>query len=487
MQDAANNTVSNADGARTHAATGAREQLRRDFSPYFPERFLFGAATAAYQVEGAASTDGRGPSIWDAFCEIPGRVTNGDTGRTACDHYHRYREDVDLMRTLGLGAYRFSVSWPRVMPTGRTVANEAGLDFYDRLVDALNDAGIEPMVTLYHWDLPAALQDALGGWASDELPAIFADYAELVFRRLGDRVRSWITINEPWVVVDGGYFSGGHPPALRDRALGYRVGHNLLRAHAYAVERFRAIIPDGAISFALNTSYSFPASDSPDDHAAAQRAMENFGGWFGDPTVFGDYPSSMRERLGELLPRFTAEDTRLLKGSTDFLALNYYTSDRVRHAPDAGEMEIAHASMADFEHTEMDWPIVPDGFCRLLHWLSERYGRPPITITENGAALVDEPDESGFVNDSARIAYLRNHLAAVLSAIGSGVDVRGYFVWSLLDNLEWTHGFSKRFGIVRCDHQTQKRTIKASGKWYSNVVRTRRLDDVAACKGQNSS
>jgi len=433
--------------------------------------FVWGAATAAFQIEGAAAEDGKGPSIWDVFCAAPGKTARGETGVTACDHYHRYRDDIELMRQLNLGAYRFSISWPRVLPLGRGPVNEAGWSFYDRLVDALGAAGIQPVVTLFHWDLPAALEMELGGWAHDDLPAIFADYAAMAFERLGDRVSMWLTINEPWCVAELGYVRGCHAPGLQDRALGYRVAHNLLRAHAYAVAGYRAARHGhGTISFALNTSYSFPASESAEDRAAAERAIAGFAGWFGDPCVFGEYPAVMRARLGSLLPEFSAEDARLLKGSLDFIALNYYTSDVVRHAPGAGPLEIEVAPVPHVPRTAMDWPVVPDGLYHLLRWLSRRYTGLPIYITENGAAFDDRPDKDGFVDDPDRIAYLRDHLAVIARARSDGVDVRGYFVWSLLDNLEWSEGFSKRFGLVRCDFETLRRTIKASGHWYARVI-----------------
>ena len=446
-------------------------------SRLLPESFLWGAATAAFQIEGSPTADGKAPSIWDTFLANPETASSGDTGEVACDHYRRNAEDVALMRELNLNAYRFSISWPRVMPTGRGEVNKPGLDFYDRLVDQLCEAGIEPLATLYHWDLPLALQDELGGWEHDDSPHIFADYAELIFNRLGDRVRYWLTINEPQVVVEAGYFEAAHAPAKQNVALGYRVGHNLLRAHAYAVQRYRASAHNkGAISFALNTAYSFPHSDSPADFAAAERAMLNFGGWFGDPTYFGDYPAALRARLGALLPEFSPADARLLRRSTDFIGLNYYFSHVVRHAPGNGAMETEVVQQTDVQHTEMDWPVRPDGFRNILKWLSARYEGLPIYITENGAAFADQPDESGFVDDQNRITYLRDHLAAAHAAMADGVDLRGYFVWSLLDNLEWSLGFSKRFGLIRCDHETQKRTIKASGRWYANVARHGDLD-----------
>lgn len=436
----------------------------------FPESFLWGAATAAYQIEGAAAVDGRGPSIWDVFSQTPGKTFNGDNGDVACDHYHRVAGDVDLMRELNLQAYRFSVSWPRVLPAGRGAVNSPGLDFYDRLVDRLRAADIEPFVTLYHWDLPAALQMELGGWLNPDLPAIFADYADLLYERLGDRVNYWLTLNEPWCVVDGGYFAGVHAPGVRNRQWGYRVGHNLLRAHAYAVARYRASRHGrGSISFALNTEFAFPASDSPDDRAAALRAMLGFGGWFADPACFGDYPAVMRERLGDSLPIFADDDARLLKGSMDYVALNYYKSEVVRHAAGGGPLEYECVA-TDRPRTALDWPIAPDGFEKLLHWLAKRYPSLPIYITENGACFDDTPAADGSVNDVDRIAYLHDHLSAVRAAMADGVDVRGYLAWSLLDNFEWACGYSKRFGLIRCDYESQQRTIKSSGRWYADVI-----------------
>jgi len=432
--------------------------------------FLWGAATAAFQVEGAACEDGRGPSIWDVFLASGGRTARGETGAVTCDHYHRWREDVELMRQLNLQAYRFSISWPRVIPAGSGPHNEAGWWFYERLVDALLAAGIEPFVTLYHWDLPAALQTRLGGWANPEIAFIFADYAEAAFRRLGDRVRLWTTLNEPWVVVNAGYFEGVHPPGLRDRRLGFVAAHNLLRAHAHAVTRFRTICPDGSIGIVLNGGYAFAVADTPEDKAAAERAMVAQLGWFGDPACLGGYPLLLRERLGAVLPEFSSEEVALLKHGVDFIGLNYYFSEVVRHAPGGGLCDVEVVPQPHRLHTAMGWPVTPEGFCPLLRWLGGRYAGVPIYVTENGAAFDDCPDESGYVQDPQRIAYLGEHISAVQQARAEGVDVRGYFVWSLLDNLEWAEGFSKRFGIVRCDFETLRRTIKASGHWYARLI-----------------
>ncbi|MGE3180530.1 MAG: GH1 family beta-glucosidase [Phycisphaerae bacterium] len=443
----------------------------------FPESFLWGAATAAFQVEGSPLADGRGPSIWDVFCQTPGKTVDGVAGIDGADHYRRWREDVAIMREIGLQAYRFSISWPRVMPLGRGDVNQAGIDFYDKLVDELCAAGIAPAVTLYHWDLPAALQMELGGWANDDIADIFADYAEIMFKKLGDRVSLWMTLNEPWCSVDGGYFHGGHAPGAKDRRLGYRAGHNLMRAHGRAVARFRATQPKSSkISFALNTGYFFPATESREDREAAERAILDMAGWFGDPVWFGDYPAVMRERYGDLLPVFSDEDTRLLKKSIDYVALNYYFSHVARFAPGKGAMEYDAPPRSSDRHTEMGWPVTPEGFAPLLKWLSDRYGKLPLYVMENGMACPDVVSANGEVNDQDRIRYLREHLQAAHRAMQDGVDLRGYFAWSFIDNLEWSLGRSKRFGLVRCDFENYARTIKASGHWYTNVIRTGSVD-----------
>lgn len=436
-----------------------------------PEPFIWGTASSAYQIEGAAREGGRGPSIWDVFAHTPGKIANHETGDVACDHYHRYREDISLMRQLNLQAYRFSVSWPRVLPQGRGTINPAGLDFYDKLVDGLCAAGIKPFVTLYHWDLPAALQLELGGWLHPDMASIFADYARVMYDRLGDRVGLWLTLNEPWCSVDGGYFSGLHAPGATNRAWGYQAAHNLLRAHAHAVAAYRAShYPGGLISFALNMPFYYPATDSFEDAAAAERGLLAFGGWFADPAYYGDYPAEMRHRLGALLPEFTPADAALLKGSADYIALNYYLSEVIRHAADSPPMQTQSVPQPDRIHSAMGWPVVSEGLHDLLLWLSRRYPSLPFFITENGMCCNDVPNDAGFVDDQDRIRYLRDHFAAVHQVMRQGVDVRGYLVWSLLDNFEWSWGFGKRFGLVRCDYETQRRTIKASGQWYARFI-----------------
>jgi beta-galactosidase len=440
-----------------------------------PVEFQWGVATAAYQIEGGAAEDGKGPSIWDVFCQIPGKVARGESGAVACDHYHRWRDDIALMKQLDVRAYRLSVSWPRIQPQGRGAVNGAGLDFYDHLVDALATAGITPMITLFHWDLPAALQFELGGWAHPDLPRIFADYAEAVFARLGDRVKRWITINEPWVVACDGYLRGTHAPGVRNETLAYQVGHNLLRAHAYAAAGYRAARgADGAISVAINTSYAFPATEAAEDRAAAERAVESFGGWFADPLYTADYPAMMRARLGPLLPPFSPEDARLLARSTDYFALNYYASDLVRHAPDAGPMQFECLPQPRRAHTTMGWPVVPEGLHGLLHWIARRYPGLPVFVSENGCSWDERLDADGTLHDERRIAYLRDHIAALQRAQAEGVPVGGYYVWSLLDNFEWAHGYDRTFGLVQVDRETLVRTPKASAHWYADFTRAAR-------------
>ena len=457
----------------------------------FPEDFAWGAATSAYQIEGAWDADGKGPSVWDAFAHTPGRIANGDTGDVACDHYHRFREDVALMADLGLTAYRFSISWPRVQPTGTGPANEAGLRFYSDLVDALLEAGITPWVTLHHWDLPLALQEAHGGWLSPRLADAFADYARLCFDALGDRVRHWITLNEPWVTAVIGYGEGTFAPGLASADGPYRAGHEMLRAHGAAAEVYRREFRDrqgGRIGMANNCDWREPASDAPADRAAAQRALEFYLGWFADPLYRGDYPASMRERLGSRLPAFSDEDRARLQGSADFFGLNHYTTHRVAHADGGGEVypganvgwaedqDVAVTVDPDWPTTAMGWPVVPDGCRRLLGWIDRRYGRPPVVLTENGCAV---EAEDGVADDPRRVAYHAGYLGACHDAIADGTDLRGYFAWSLLDNFEWASGYDKRFGLHHVDFATGARTPRTSAHWYRDVIARGGLPDDA--------
>jgi beta-glucosidase len=435
----------------------------------FPQSFLWGTATSAYQVEGSPLADGAGPSIWHRFSHTPGLVRDGATADVACDHYRRYLEDTAIMRSLGTNAYRFSISWSRVMPRGRGAVNGAGLDFYERLVDALLARGIEPMVTLYHWDLPAALDD-LGGWLNPEIAQWFADYAALVFRRLDGRVKLWTTLNEPWVVTDGGYLHGTLAPGHRSRFEAPIASHHLLRAHGQAVSAYRA---EGRhrIGVVVNLEPKYPASEDHADRAAAQRAEAYMNRQYLDPLIVGRYPPEMRELFGEAWPEWPAEDFRLIRQPIDFLGVNYYTRGVTRFDPHAWLLRAATARQPRATYTETGWEVCPAALTDTLVWVQQRYGDLPLYVTENGVAFFDPPTvEANRLADPLRVDYLRTHIKAVYAAIERGVDVRGYFVWSLLDNFEWSHGYSKRFGIVHVDFETQKRTPKDSALFYASVI-----------------
>ena len=435
----------------------------------FPQHFLWGTATSAYQVEGSPLADGAGPSIWHRFSHTPGLVRDGATGDVACDHYRRYREDAAIMRSLGTNAYRFSISWSRILPRGRGAVNAAGLDFYDRLVDALLGHGIEPMATLYHWDLPAALDD-LGGWLNPDIAKWFAEYAVAVFRRLDGRVKLWTTLNEPWVVTDGGYLHGTLAPGHRSRFEAPIASHHLLRAHGEAVKAYRA---QGRhrIGIVVNLEPKYPASDDPADRAAALRAEAYMNRQYVDPLFLGRYPAEMRELFGEAWPEWPAADFGLIRQPIDFLGVNYYTRGVTRFDPHAWLLHAASVRQPRSTYTETGWEVCAPALTDTLLWVQQRCGNLPIYVTENGAAFFDPPTvEANRLADPLRVDYLRRHIAAVHAAIARGVDVRGYFVWSLLDNFEWAHGYSKRFGIVHVDFESQKRTPKDSALFYANVI-----------------
>ncbi|MEJ2325568.1 MAG: GH1 family beta-glucosidase [Chromatiaceae bacterium] len=437
----------------------------------FPEGFLWGAATSAYQIEGSPLADGAGPSIWHRFSRSPGKVANGDTGDVACDHYRRWADDVALMAALGLGAYRLSVAWGRVMPEGRGPVNPKGLAFYERLVDRLLSCGIVPMVTLYHWDLPAALDDR-GGWLNRDSAGWFADYAVAVFRTLADRVRLWVTINEPWVVAVGGYLQGDYAPGHRSIAETPLVANNLLRAHASAVEGYRAW-GRHQIGIAVNLEPQHALSDSPADTAAAQRRDAFVNRWFLDPLLLGRYPPELTAAFGDAWPRFPEEDLKRIHGKPDFLGVNYYSRALVREDLAAVPLRASSARLGQRAQTAMGWEVYPRGLREILLWIKGRYGNPPVYVTENGAAFDDPIPVRGEVQDPLRVDYLRRHLMAAASARREGVDLRGYFAWSLLDNFEWAHGYAKRFGLVHVDFPTQRRRPKASARYYADVIRSR--------------
>jgi beta-glucosidase len=438
----------------------------------FPDSFLWGASTSAYQIEGSPLADGAGPSIWQRFAHSPGRTTNGDTGDVACDHYRRFRDDVKLMSELGLQAYRFSISWSRVLPNGTGAVNQKGLDFYEQLVDALLAANIRPSATLFHWDLPAALDDR-GGWLNRDVADWFGEYASIVYARLGDRVPMWATLNEPWVVTDGGYLHGALAPGHRNLFEAPIASHNLLRAHGRGVQAFRAEARTGQIGLVVNLEPKDPATKSAADKAAAQRGDAYMNRQYLDPVFKGRYPDEMREIFGEAWPDFPAEDFKLIGQKIDFLGINYYTRGVVRDDPTALPVRIAYVRQPEHAYTETGWEVHPPSLTRTLLWVTERYGRMPLYITENGAAFYDAPHAiDGQVNDPLRIWYYREHLKAAREALRQGADLRGYFAWSLLDNYEWSLGYSKRFGIVHVNYETQERTPKQSARFYSEVIRS---------------
>ena len=432
----------------------------------FPNEFVWGAATAAYQIEGATEADGRGESIWDRFSHTPGRVANGDTGDRACEHYYRWREDLDVMSSLGLQGYRFSISWPRIQPDGRGPANQKGIDFYRRLSEGLLERGIAPLATLYHWDLPQALQDK-GGWASREVADRFEVYAELVFECLGDVVQDWVTHNEPWVTSFLGYGYGTKAPGVQDWRAALASAHHVLLSHGKAVAAYRAGRSTGRIGITLDLTHVYGEAE------AALRFDGNRNRWFLDPVLRGGYPADMidlyEERLGPL-EFIQPGDLEEIAAPIDFLGVNFYQPAVVRLDGDQGLIGVEELP-PDGPTTAMGWRVAPDALTELLLRLKRDYGDLPLLITENGASFDDPPiDGTGVVEDAQRVDYLRGHIAAVERAVGAGVDVRGYYVWSLLDNFEWEHGYSSRFGIVGVDFESQRRTPKRSALWYRDLI-----------------
>ncbi len=435
-----------------------------------PPGFLWGAATASYQIEGAVGEDGRGESIWDRFCATPGKVKNGDTGAVACDHYHRYRDDVALMKRLGLQAYRFSVAWPRILPEGVGPPNQAGLDFYRRLVDELLTAGIRPFATLYHWDLPQVLQDRHGGWLGRDTAEAFAAYAEVVSRALGDRVKDWITLNEPLCSSWLGHGIGIHAPGFRDPALATRATHNLLLGHGYAVPVIRDHCQGARVGISLNLNPAHPASESAADQAAARQADLVTNRLFLDPLYRGAYPSELLEQCGERAFGLKPGDMRVVSAPLDFLGVNYYTRSLRRADPAGLDPTGTEVRIDGVEHTAMDWEVYPDGLYEMLSRVHREYHPSAIYVTESGAAFPDVLTADGAVHDDRRRAYLESHFARARQLAAEGVSLRGYFVWSLLDNFEWAEGYGKRFGLVHVDYATQRRVVKDSGHWYAEFI-----------------
>jgi beta-glucosidase len=444
----------------------------------FPPGFLWGCATSAYQVEGSPLADGAGPSIWQRFGRTPGRIAGGDTGDIACDHYRRMRDDVALMKSLGLTAYRFSIAWGRVLPEGRGAVNAAGLGFYERLVDTLLDAGITPLPTLYHWDLPQALDDR-GGWLNPDIAHWFADYAEVLFRALDDRVTMWCTLNEPWVVADGGYMHGVLAPGHRSAHEAATAAHRLMQAHAAAVRAYRAS-GRHRIGLVVNIEpkHLAPGAGEADAHAR-DLADAYMNRQYLDAALLGRYPDELREVFGADWPDWPAAEVEALKEPIDWLGLNYYTRAVVRADPAGWPVKATPVKQPGAIYTETGWELHPPSLTETLLWLQQRYGAHgargalPLYVTENGAAFYDPPHAiDGRVDDPLRVHYLHTHLQAVHAAIAQGADVRGYCAWSLFDNLEWALGYAKRFGLVHVDFRTLARTPKASARFYAEVIRS---------------
>ncbi|MFE5401596.1 GH1 family beta-glucosidase [Streptomyces sp. NPDC056580] len=437
-----------------------------------PHDFLWGTATAAYQIEGAVAEDGRSPSIWDTFSHTPGKIANDDNGDVACDHYHRWREDIGLMRRLGTNAYRLSVAWPRVIPGGTGAVNPKGLAFYDELVDALLEAGITPAVTLYHWDLPQALQDR-GGWPERDTALAFAEYASAVAERLGDRVKLWATLNEPSCSAWIGHLEGTMAPGWTDLTAAVRASYHLLLGHGLATHAIRAAVPGAQVGIVNNLSTVFPATDRPEDLAAARRHDGHVNRWWLDPVHGRGFPADMVETYGVELPEQPG-DMETIAAPLDWLGLNYYFPAYVADDPDGPAPQIRSVRRDGVPRTGMDWEIDAGGIETLLLRLTEEYGARRIYVTENGSAYPDVVRPDGTVDDPERQEYLERHLAACASAARKGAPLAGYFAWSLLDNFEWAYGYDKRFGLVHVDYRTQVRTIKGSGHRYADIVRVHR-------------
>jgi beta-glucosidase len=437
----------------------------------FPAGFLWGAATSAYQVEGSPLADGAGPSNWHQFAHTHGMTANGETGDVACDHYNRSADDVALMAELGLNAYRFSINWSRVLPEGTGAVNPKGLAFYDRLVDQLLARNIKPNATLFHWDLPAALEQR-GGWLNRDSAGWFSDYASHVVQTLGDRVAMWATLNEPWVVTDGGYLFGVLAPGHRSIYETPIASHNLLRAHGAGMQAIRAAGGKQA-GLVVNLEPKYRASNSPEDLAATARVDAYMNRQYLDPVFHGRYPRLHQEIFGDAWPSFPAADFDLIRQPLDFLGINYYTRSVNRHDPTNWPFQAARVRQPQHTHTLMEWEVYAQALTDLLLWVKQEYPATPLFITENGAAFYDPPTATeGRIDDPLRVAYYRDHLRAIRSAMAQGVDLRGYFAWSLLDNFEWSAGYAKRFGLIHVDFATQQRTIKQSGRFYSDIIKS---------------
>lgn len=437
----------------------------------FPNGFLWGAATSATQIEGASEEDGKGPSIWDKFAQDPSHIIDHSSPAVSIDHYHRFREDINLMKELGLHAYRFSISWPRILPEGAGNIEPRGLAFYDKLVDALLEEGILPIATLYHWDLPQALEEK-GGWVNGETADYFAHYAYIVTEKLGDRVKFWSTLNEPWCASMLGYFEGVHAPGRKNLKDALQAGHNLLLAHGKTVPIIRHNSPDAKVGIVLNFSPAYPLDETQENKIAARNYDGYVNRWFADALFKGHYPQDMLDLYGNASPRVGEADFRLITAPTDYLGINYYFPIVLQENPSNNSLKFKTTQISDATVTDMGWTVYPRGLYELLDHLNSEYQSPELYVTENGAAYSDSVKSDGTIDDQSRKNYLYEHLKALHYASMQGIPVRGYMVWSLLDNFEWAEGYTKRFGIIHVDPSTQKRTVKKSGRWYSNVVKT---------------
>jgi beta-glucosidase len=435
----------------------------------FPASFRWGCATSAYQIEGAVAQGGRGESIWDRFTRMPGSVRDGSNGDITCNHYHRWAEDLDLAAAIGLNAYRFSIAWPRVLPHGRGAANQDGIDFYSRLVDGMLARGLEPWATLYHWDLPQALQED-GGWAARASLAAFEEYTDVITRTLGDRVRHWITHNEPWCTGMHGHHDGTHAPGVKDFRTALRVCHHVLVSHGRALRVIRANVPSARAGIALSLHPISAATDHALDVAAAARYDGLRNRWFLGPLYGQGYPDDVWRLVAHEAPSVLEGDLEMIAARTDFLGINYYFPEVVAHAAGAGPLETRVVMATEVERTAIGWEVAPGALFRLLSRVSAEYRPADIVITENGATYEDVPDERGTVNDIERQGFIVRHLGALRKAIEQGVPVRGYFVWSLMDNFEWAEGYTRRFGLVYVDFGTQERRMKRSGQWYKEFL-----------------
>ena len=435
----------------------------------FPADFVWGAATSSYQIEGAWNEDGKGESIWDRFTHTPGNIEDGSTGDVACDHYHRYPDDIALMQHLGLDAYRFSISWPRILPEGRGRVNQKGLDFYSRLVDAVLEAGITPFATLYHWDLPQALQDE-GGWPARSTAEAFVEYADVVMRALGDRVKSWTTFNEPWVIAVVGHLQGRHAPGHTNMDENLAAGHHVLLAHGWTVPLIRQAVPGADVGLVLNLWPHTPASRSLADRQAAHSADGAMNRWYLDPVAGRGYPRDMVAEFDRPMDFVQPGDLDVIAAPIDFLGINYYSRHVIRSEAIPEAENAPREVFVSDDVTEMGWEVAPQGLYDILGQVHFGYHFPALYVTENGAAFEDTVGPDGCVDDPRRVAYFRDHLAECARAIAAGIPLKGYFAWSLLDNFEWGFGYTKRFGIVHVDFDTQERRLKSSARYYQSVI-----------------